>query len=115
MIPQPVCRSPGSSPKTRISGSARAWPVSGAEPCHHVFGHFEISIDVLDVVAVFERLEQLEQTGSGFLVDRRRGLRAPDEARRAGGAESLFQRIAHRIQILRRAGDDVLIGLALEI
>ena len=61
---------------------------SGAEPRHHVFGHFEIGVDVLHIIAVFEGFEQLEEARRGLLVDRRGGLRAPDEARRAGRAES---------------------------
>src|SRR5580704_6108566 len=113
MTPHPVCRSPGSSPKTRISGSLPAR--SGAEPRHHVFGHFEIGVDILDIVAVLERLEQLEQASGRFLADFRGGPRTPDEARRAGRAESVLERIAHRIQILRRAGHRMLLGIALDV
>src|SRR5437016_6249720 len=93
ITPHPVCRSPGSSPKTRISGPLPAR--SGAEPRHHVFGHFEIGVNVLDIVAVLKRLEQLEQPRGSFLADFRGGARAPDEARRAGRAESVLERIAH--------------------
>src|SRR5690349_7623862 len=88
ITPHPVCRSPGSSPKTRIWGPVPAR--SGAEPRHHVFGHFEIGVDVLDIVAVLERLEQLEQARRGFLTDFRSGPRTPGEARRTGRAESVL-------------------------
>src|SRR6202035_2533026 len=113
MTPHPVWRSPGSSPKTRISASVPA--ESAAEPRHHVFGHFEIGVDILDIVAVLERPEQLEQPRCRFLAAFRGGPRAPDEARRSGRAESVFERIAHRIQILRRAGHHMLLGIALDI
>src|ERR1700736_4272486 len=106
ITPHPVCRSPGSSPKTRISGSLPAR--SGAQPRHHVFGHFEIGVDVLDIIAVLERLEQLEQARRSFLVDFGSGSRTPDEARRTGRTESVLERVADRIQILRRAGRQVL-------
>src|SRR5271155_5154060 len=107
MPPHPVCRNPGSSPKTRISGSVPAR--SGAEPRHHVFGHFEIGVDVLDIVAVLERLEQLEQARRRLFLDFRSRSRTPDEARRTGRAESVLERIAHRVQILRRAGRQMLL------
>src|ERR1700730_12823234 len=97
ITPHPVCRSPGSTPKTRISGFLPAR--SGAQPRHHVFGHFEIGVDVLDIVAVLERLEQLEEARRPLLPDFPRGLPAPDVARRAGRAESALERIAHGVQI----------------
>src|SRR5580700_11096538 len=113
ITPHPVCRSPGSSPKTRISGSLPAR--SGAQPRHHVFGHFEIGVDVLDIVAVLERLEELEEARRRLLADFRGGLRTPDEARRAGRDESALERIANRVQILRRANHQVLLGIALDV
>src|SRR5689334_7967967 len=86
MTPHPVCRSPGSSPKTRISGSLPAMG-SGAEARHHVFGHFEIGVDILDIIAVLERLEQLEKIRRRFLADFGSSPWTPDEPRRTGGPE----------------------------
>src|SRR5947207_9293936 len=114
MTPQPVCRRPGSSPKTRIEVWCRPGG-SGTESRQYVFGHFEIGVDVLDIIAVLERLEQLEQPRRSFLVDFRSGSRPPDEARRSGRAESVLERITHRVQILRRAGHQMLLGIALDV
>src|SRR3984893_2302466 len=115
MTPQPVCRSPGSSPKTRIEVRYRPGEGSGTEPRHHVFPHFEIGVDVLDIVAVLERLEQLEKGSLGLLVDPSGRPRAPDEVRRAGRPKLAFQRIAHGFQIFGRTSHDVLAGLALDV
>src|ERR1700719_4826808 len=79
ITPHPVCPGPGSSPKPRISGSLPAR--SGAQPRHHVFGHFEIGVDVLDIVAVLERLEELEEARRRLLAAFPGCLPAPHEAR----------------------------------
>src|SRR6516165_4563174 len=106
ITPQPVCRNPGSSPRTRIVCRVDLRPGSGAEPRHYVLGHFEIGIHVLDIVAVLECLEQLEQCRRDLLVDRRRCLRAPDQARRGRRSESTFEGIAHAVEIIGRAGHE---------
>src|SRR5436305_13778960 len=57
-------------------------PRSGAQPLQHILAGLKIRVDVLDIVAVFEPLKQLEQPSPRPLVDRRRRLRAPPESRR---------------------------------
>ncbi len=85
------------------------------KPRHDVVGNFEIGKHVLHVVAVLQRLEQLEQRLGGVAVDRRQGLGPPDELRRRGGAEALLERVAHAVQRVGGAGDHVLVGAALDI
>src|SRR5579884_3340093 len=88
---------------------------SGSHPRHYLVGDLEIGIDVLHIVVVLERLEQFEQGGCGLFPDRRGGLRAPYEAGRLRRAEAALEGVAHRVQILGRAGDDILFGVAFEV
>src|SRR5438067_10748528 len=144
MTPHPVWRSPGSSPRTRISlppslasfphqrnreltsplqtlaprfrgGDELDTPRSGAQPLQHILAGLKIRVDVLDIVAVFERLEQLEQPLRRLLVDRRRRLRAPAESRRQRRPELLFERVAHRVEIIRRRDHDMAVRVALDL
>ena len=54
ITPQPVSRRPGSRPISRIARSGR-------ELRQSVVRHFEIGVDVLDVVVVLEGVDQVEQ------------------------------------------------------
>src|SRR5947207_4258863 len=113
MTPHPVWRSPGSSPRTRISSPLR--PRSGAQPLQHVLAGFEIGVNVLDIVTVFERLEQLEQALRRVVVDRCRGFGTPAEPGRNRRPELLFERVAHRVEIVGLRDHDMTIGIALDI
>src|SRR2546423_12972518 len=113
MTPHPVWRSPGSSPRTRISSPL--WPRSGAQSLQHVLAGFEIGVNVLDIVAVFERLEQLEQSLHGLVVDRDRGFWAPAEPGRSRRPELLFERVPHRVEIVGLRDHDMTIGIAFDV
>src|SRR5271170_1725864 len=115
ITPQPVCRSPGSSPRTRIAVVAPHPLGSSAQPRQYVLADLEIGVNILHVVAVLESFEQLEQADGGLLVYHRGGFRPPAKARRTRGAESLFQRVAHAVEILRRRDHDVAVILAFHI
>src|SRR5271165_2939662 len=118
MTPQPVCRSPGSSPKTRILanrplGSPRRR--SGAKPRQDVLGYLEIGINILDIVAVFERLEQFKQGNGGLLIDWCGGFRPPHETSGCCRAEALFECVAHGVEFVGGAADRMLLGVAVDI
>src|SRR5437763_1454907 len=91
------------------------WPRSGAQALQHVLAGFEIGVNVLDIVAVFERLKQLEQALRGVVVDRRRGFGTPAEPGRNRRPELLFERVPHRVEIVGRRDHDVTVGVALDI
>ena len=65
---------------------------------HQRVGHFEIGVDVLHVVAVVERLDQLQQLLAGFVVDRDGVLRLPQQRRLARLAEFRLQRLGDFVQ-----------------
>src|ERR1700691_1461478 len=87
ITPQPVRRSPGSSPKRRIIGPL----ASGAQARHDVVGNLIIGEERLHVVAVLQCLEQLEQGLGGLAFDRRHGFGPPGELCRKRGPELFFQ------------------------
>src|SRR5271163_302903 len=83
ITPQPVNRRPGSRP---ISLMPRA---SSRELRQGVVRHLEIGVDVLDVVVVFQRGDQVEQPLRGLTLDGRRGLGTPHQL----GGRRLTQRL----------------------
>src|SRR6185437_14202799 len=113
--PQPVWRSPGSSPSRRMAMSLTEMPArSGAQSRHDVVGHLEIGKHVLHVVAVLQSLQQLEQRLRGLPLYGGLRLGLPQQSCRLGRAEAALQRVAHRVECVGRAGHDML-GAALDI
>src|SRR5215831_10845709 len=98
ITPQPVSRRPGSRPISLIGASGR-------ELRQSVVRHLEIGVDVLDVVVVFERGDQVEQRLGGLAFDRRGGLGPPGQLGDRGLAERLLQRLADGVEILLGAVD----------
>src|SRR5271170_5138418 len=115
ITPQPVCRSPGSSPRTRIAVVAPAPVNSGAQPRQHFLADFEIGVDILHVVAVLESFEQLEEASCNLPVDRRGAFRPPAEPGRICRTKALFEHIAHGVEILRRREHDMALPVALHV
>src|SRR5439155_15507455 len=91
------------------------WAQLGAQARQHVLADLEIGVHVLHVIAVFEGFEQLEQPRRGIFVEHRGGFRAPAEPCRSGGPETLLQRVAHAVEILRRRDHDMPVCIALDI
>src|SRR5215510_5694730 len=98
ITPQPVSRRPGSRPISLIGASGR-------ELRQSVVRHLEIGVDVLDVVVVFERGDQIEQRLGGVAFDRRGGLGPPGQLGDRGLAQRLLQRLADGVEILLGAVD----------
>src|SRR5260370_12606887 len=88
---------------------------SGAQTRHDVVGDLEIGEDVLHVVAVLERLEQLEERLGDIALDIDRSLRSPGQARRFRRTEALLERVADAVQIIGRASPDMLASAAFDI
>src|SRR5262249_62403927 len=98
ITPQPVSRRPGSRPISLIGASGR-------ELRQSVVRHLEIGVDVLDVVVVFERGDQVEQRLGGLAFDRRGGLGPPAELGDRGLAERLLERLAQLAETFLAAVD----------
>src|SRR5689334_20996192 len=69
--------------------------------------HFEVRINVLHVIAVIERLDQLENLFTGLVVERDRVLRFPQHRRLARLAKLRFERLGNIVESVRR-GDDLM-------
>src|SRR5690606_6267700 len=106
ITPHPVSLRPGSSPITRIASPPSAGPEAGrscSEPFDHLVGDVEVRGHLLHVVAVVERIEQLEKGRRLLLGDRRGVERLPDQPRLARVAELLDQGVAHPGEVVRLA------------
>src|SRR5215831_18997810 len=66
-VPQPVAASPGSMPSNSV------WDLDGGDAFEDVFWDVEVGIDLLDVVLLFQGLQQ-PQDGSGLVLADRHGL-----------------------------------------
>src|SRR5688572_4573126 len=77
MMPQPVCRRPGSMPRIRMTAPltrrGALAPVrsirSAVEAGHDLIGHFVVGRHALDVVVVLERVDQLHELWSFVAAD----------------------------------------------
>src|ERR1700704_3681825 len=115
ITPQPVRDSPGSNPAMRMVFT-RATPQESlsrvsakhrlARNClrrgqflHERVAHFVIGVDVLRVVMVVERVQELAQRFAGVIVAWHRVGRPPNDFGRLRRAELGLQRIAHRGEI----------------
>src|SRR5260370_422388 len=83
---------------------------SGAQTRHDVVGDLEIGEDILHVVAILESLEQLEERLGDIALDTDRGLWSPNQARRFRRTETLLERVTDAVQLIGRAGHDMLGG-----
>src|SRR5215471_1580693 len=66
-VPQPVAASPGSMPSNSV------WDLDGGDAFEDVFWDVEVGIDLLDVVLLFQGLQQ-PQDGRGPVLADRHGL-----------------------------------------
>src|SRR5271155_5369910 len=89
---------------SRLEGRAIDYPrnrtASGAQPRYYVLGDLKIGVDVLDVIAVFQGLEEFEEAGRGLFVNRRGGFWTPYQPSRLSLAEALLECVAHLVEII---------------
>src|SRR4051812_12363413 len=103
--PTPQRVSPGSMPSTRSSAGA-AMSVLGVELGLHGGRHVEVAEDVLHVVAVFERVDELEDLAGGVSVDLDLEGRHELGLGRVVVDPRVLKRFA-RLDEVRRLGDDL--------
>src|SRR5260370_1485065 len=97
ITPQPVNRRPGSRPINLMRAA------SGRELRKRVVRQLEVGVDVLHVVVVIERGDQVEQLLGGLALDRRGGLGPPHQFGRRRLAGRFLERVAHLGEaVLRR-------------
>src|ERR1700733_6211253 len=73
---------------------------SRAHPADQRVGNFEIGIDVLHIVVLAERLDELEEFFALLVVDRDRILRPPYQRGLARFAELGFQHLGDRAEMI---------------
>src|SRR3712207_1852274 len=75
--PTAMLTGPCSAARDARSAGDRSWVTAGKLPGHlleDLGGHVEVRVDLLDVVVVVERVDQLEQLRRAVLVELDRGL-----------------------------------------
>ncbi len=85
------------------------------EALQRLFGDFVIGVDVLDVVIVLQRLDQLHQRVRRVAFDQGGVERTPLQLCFLRLAELRLERIAHRGEVVDRAGDLVAGSIAFDI
>ncbi|ENN87315.1 hypothetical protein RHSP_26082 [Rhizobium freirei PRF 81] len=88
---------------------------SGRELGQNFFRNFEVRVDILNVVVVFEAVDELQQRLGLFFVDRHIVLRAPDRLDRFGFAERRFERLGNFTERFEGADDPMTFLVAFDI
>src|SRR5215475_962882 len=96
--PNPVAMSPGSRPMTRRA-------LGRGDGVEDLVGDVVVGVDGLDVVLLFERLDEPQDGGRVLALDAHGGLGDHGRLRFEDGYPLVLEGGAHRLHFIRRGGD----------